>query len=81
MQPRGGDTGCQSAGARAGSESYLFSRQLKGALCDQPAPRPLGPHPNGDVRQVQLCKWTTTKEGSLEPLCRLTHSVIQERRC
>ena len=27
----------------------------------------------GKVRQVQVCKWTTTIEGSLEPLCRLTH--------
>jgi hypothetical protein len=36
----------------------------------------------GEVRQVQFCKWTTTTiEGSLEPLCRLTHSIIQARRC
>jgi len=35
----------------------------------------------GEVRQVQVCKWTTTIEGSLEPLCRLTHSIIQARRC
>jgi hypothetical protein len=35
----------------------------------------------GEVRQVQFCKWTTTIEGSLEPLCRLTHSIIQARRC
>ena len=34
----------------------------------------------GEVRQVQFCKWTTTIEGSLEPLCRLTHSIIQARR-
>ena len=35
-----------------------------------------------EVRQVQVCKWTTTTiEGSLEPLCRLTHSIIQARRC
>jgi hypothetical protein len=24
----------------------------------------------GEVRQVQFCKWMTTIEGSLEPLCR-----------
>ena len=24
----------------------------------------------GEVRQVQYCKWMTTIEGSLEPLCR-----------
>ena len=35
----------------------------------------------GEVRQVQFCKWTTTIQGSLEPLCRLTHSIIQARRC
>jgi hypothetical protein len=35
----------------------------------------------GEVRQVQFCKWKTTIEGSLEPLCRLTHSIIQARRC
>jgi hypothetical protein len=35
----------------------------------------------GEVRQVQFCKCTTTNEGSLEPLCRLTHSIIQARRC
>jgi hypothetical protein len=35
----------------------------------------------GKVRQVQCCKWTTTIEGSLEPICRLTHSIIQARRC
>jgi hypothetical protein len=35
----------------------------------------------GEVRQVQFCKWITTIEGSLEPLCRLTHSIIQARRC
>jgi len=29
---------------------------------------------------VQVCKWTTTIQGSLEPLCRLTHSIIQARR-
>ena len=34
----------------------------------------------GEVRQVQFCKWTSTIEGSLEPLCRLTHSIIQARR-
>ena len=34
----------------------------------------------GEVRQVQFCKWKTTIEGSLEPLCRLTHSIIQARR-
>jgi hypothetical protein len=35
----------------------------------------------GQVRQVQFCKWTTTIEGSLEPLCRLTHaSAVQRRR-
>ena len=34
-----------------------------------------------EVRQVQVCKWTTTIEDSLEPLCRLTHSIIQARRC
>jgi hypothetical protein len=34
----------------------------------------------GEVRQVQVCKWTTTIQGSLEPLCRLTHSIIQARR-
>jgi hypothetical protein len=33
----------------------------------------------GEVRQVQFFKWTTTIEGSLEPLCRLTHSIIQAR--
>jgi hypothetical protein len=44
------------------------------------APRPLGPH-QGEVRQVQFCKYMTTIEGSLEPLCRLTHSIIQARRC
>jgi hypothetical protein len=32
------------------------------------------------VRQVQFCKWITTIEGSLEPLCRLTHFIIQARR-
>ena len=30
-----------------------------------------------EVCHVQFCKWTTTIEGSLEPLCRLTHSIIQ----
>ena len=35
----------------------------------------------GEVRQVQVCKWTTTIGGSLEPPCRLTHSIIQARRC
>ena len=35
----------------------------------------------GEVRQGQFCKWTTTIEGSLEPFCRLTHSIIQARRC
>jgi hypothetical protein len=30
----------------------------------------------GEVRQVQFCKWKTAIEGSLEPLCRLTHSII-----
>jgi hypothetical protein len=34
----------------------------------------------GKVRQVQVCKWTTTIQGSLEPLCRLTHSIIKARR-
>jgi hypothetical protein len=35
----------------------------------------------GEVRQVQFCKWTTTTiKGSLEPLCRLAHSIIQARR-
>jgi hypothetical protein len=34
-----------------------------------------------EVRQVQFCKCMTTIEGSLEPLCRLTHSIIQARRC
>jgi hypothetical protein len=35
----------------------------------------------GEPRQVQFCKWkTTTIEGSLEPLRRLTHSIIQARR-
>ena len=34
----------------------------------------------GEVHQVQVCKWTTTIEGSLKPLCRLTHSIIQARR-
>jgi hypothetical protein len=34
-----------------------------------------------EVRQVQFCKWTTTIEGSLEPICRLTHSIIQARQC
>ena len=32
----------------------------------------------GEVRQVQFCKWTTTIEDSLEPLCRLTLSTVQE---
>jgi hypothetical protein len=36
--------------------------------------------PHGEVRQVQFCKWTTSIEGSLEPLCRLTHSIIQAHR-
>jgi hypothetical protein len=31
----------------------------------------------GEVRQVQFCQWTTTIEGSLEPLCRLTQSMIK----
>ena len=35
----------------------------------------------GEVRQVQFCRCTTTVEGSLEPLCRLTHSILQARRC
>jgi hypothetical protein len=35
----------------------------------------------GEVRQVQFCKWMTTIQGSLEPLCRLTNSIIQARRC
>jgi len=36
----------------------------------------------GEVRQVQVCKRTATIQGSLlEPLCRLTHSIIQARRC
>ena len=30
----------------------------------------------GEVRQVQFCRCTTTIEGSLEPLCRLKHSII-----
>jgi hypothetical protein len=30
---------------------------------------------------MQFCRWMTTIEGSLEPLCRLTHSIIQARRC
>jgi hypothetical protein len=30
-----------------------------------------------EVHQVQVCKWMTTIEGSLEPLCCLTHSIIQ----
>jgi hypothetical protein len=30
---------------------------------------------------VQFCKCMTTIEGNLEPLCRLTHSIIQARRC
>ena len=34
----------------------------------------------GEVRQVQSCKCMTTIEGSLEPLCRPTHSIIQARR-
>jgi hypothetical protein len=34
----------------------------------------------GEVRQVQFCKWKTTIEGSLEPLCRLTHSILEARR-
>ena len=34
----------------------------------------------GEVRQVQFCKWLTTIQGSLEPFCRLTHSIIQARR-
>jgi hypothetical protein len=35
-----------------------------------------------EVRQVKFCKWlTTTIEGSQEPLCSLTHSIIQQRRC
>ena len=34
-----------------------------------------------EVRQVQFCKCMTTIEGSLEPLCRLTHAIIQARRC
>jgi hypothetical protein len=42
------------------------------------APRPLG---EGEVRQVQVCKWMTTIEDSLEPLCRLTHSIIPARQC
>jgi hypothetical protein len=36
---------------------------------------------DGEVCQGQFCKWMTTIEGSLEPLCRLTHSIIQARRC
>jgi hypothetical protein len=32
-----------------------------------------------EVRQVQFCKCMTTIEGSLEPPCRLTHSIIQAR--
>jgi len=35
---------------------------------------------HGQVRHVQFCKWLTTTQGSLEPLCRLTHSIIQARR-
>jgi hypothetical protein len=30
----------------------------------------------GEVRQVQFCKCLTTIQGSLEPLFRLTHSII-----
>ena len=34
----------------------------------------------GKVRQVQSCKVMTTIQGSLEPLCRLTHSIIIQAR-
>jgi hypothetical protein len=35
----------------------------------------------GEVREVQFCKFMTTIEGSVDPLCRLTESIIQAYRC
>jgi hypothetical protein len=35
----------------------------------------------GEVRQVQFCKCMAIIQGSQEKLCRLTHSIIQARRC
>jgi hypothetical protein len=34
----------------------------------------------GHIRQVQFCIFMTTVEGSLEPLCCLTHSIIEAHR-
>jgi len=63
-------------GTRGTSHSHT-PREVLFEMCQR---RVLLARIEGEVRQVQFCKWTTTIEGSLKPLCRLTHSIIQARR-